>query len=190
MDNYFAIRDFLVEEGHILTRDWLQIYRDVLVNHPEKLLINRKGPEEVYKKATKAFYEAEMMIAENTIPSFSNGHLMTLALQRKMPVLVLQFRDRPKRYLKRSFIQGIKSDYLELEDYDMQNYQGIIRAFIKKYEDSFKKHRFHLVIDEVERKYLDWAKFKHGDSRTHLIRDAIRKAIDGDEEYSNYLKKE
>jgi len=157
---YLAIRDFLVEEGHILTRDWLGIYRDALLNHPEKLLISSDhGPEKVYQLATKAFYEAEVLIAEDTVSSFSNGHLMTLALQRKMPVLVLHIQGKKKTYLKKSFIQGIKSDYLEIKQYDLSTYKQIIRTFLKKYEDSFIRHRFHLVIDEVERKYLDWAQF-------------------------------
>jgi hypothetical protein len=188
-EQYFALRDFIVEEGHVITRDWLQIFRHELVNAPEKLLLNQKGPEEVYKKATEAFYKSEIMIAENTIPSFSNGHLMTLALQRKMPVLVLQFNNRPKRYLKRSFIQGIKSEYLEIADYDMNNYKDIIGSFLKKYENAGHKTRFNLVIDEVERKYLDWAENKYDLSRTKVIRESLRKAINEDEDYKKFLRK-
>lgn len=188
-ENYFAIRDFLVDEGHVITRDWLQIYRKEFLHAPEKLLISRKGPEEVYKKVTTAFYKSEIMIAENTVPSFSNGHLMTLALQRKMPVLVLQFRNRPKRYLKKSFIQGIKSEYLEIEDYDLSDFKTKVRSFLKKYEHAGRKTRFNLVIDEVERKYLDWAQNKYSLSRTKMIREGLRKFIDEDEEYQKFLEK-
>lgn len=181
---YFAVRDFLAEEGHVITRDWLQIHRKDLVEHPERLLVHRKGPEAVYKIAMKGFYDAEMMIAENTVPSFSNGHLMTLALQRKIPVLVIQLKNRPKRYLKKSFLEGINEPNLEIVDYDLDNYQDVLRSFLNKYEDYHKKHRFHLVIDEVEKRYLDWANHTYDESKTGIIRDALRQRISDDKKYS------
>lgn len=188
--NYFNIRDFLVEESHIITRDWLGIYRKDLVGNPGNLLVKEnENPKKVYELTTKAFYEAELLIVENTVPSFSNGHLITLALQRKMPSLVLTLDSGPKRYLKRSFIQGIDSEYFDLKTYNKDNYKEIIRSFIRKYSNSYLKHRFHLVIDEVERKYIDWAQHQYDTSRTDIIRKAIKKLLEEDDRYGKYLEK-
>lgn len=188
--NYFNIRDLLVEEGHILTRDWIGIYRDDLMANPGNLLVKENdNPKRIYEITTKALYEAELLIVENTVPSFSNGHLITLGLQRKMPSLVLTLESGPKRYLKKSFIQGIDSEYFDLKTYNKDNYKEVIRSFIRKYSNSYLKHRFHLVIDEVERKYVDWAQHQYDTSRTDVIRKAIRNALENDGEYRRYLQK-
>ncbi|SRR5260221_5945028 len=182
-ENYFAIRNFLVEDGHLLTRDWLKPTLDKIQEGQRKI-----GVEEIYTAVMKAINEADMVIIEDTVSNFSTGHQITVALQRNKPVLVL--RAQPKRkFFDKSFLDGLKSPNLEIHEYNLKNYKEIIRAFIKKFENSNKKNRFHLVIDEVERKYLDWAQFQKGESRTTLIRKSLRKTINEDPKYQEYLKK-
>lgn len=50
-----------------------------------------------------------------------------------------------------------------------------------------KKNRFHLVLSEVERKYLDWYTYNNHESRTKLIRRAIKEMLEKDKEYKKYL---
>jgi hypothetical protein len=73
-------------------------------------------------------------------------------------------------------------------EYNLENYQEIIHKFLKKYADANVRNRFHLVLSEVERKYLDWGHFNKQQSRTKMIREAIRKNIDTDNEYQKYLQ--
>jgi len=179
---YFSIREFLIEEGHVLTRDWLPItYKYAKKNK------RIKSVENIYEAVMRAVSDSELVIIEDTISGFSTGHQITMALQRQKPTLVLWQKSK-KMHFNKGFIEGIKSDYLEVTQYDLKNYKEIIRAFINKYSKATQKHRFHLVIDEVERKYIEWAKFQKGKSRTKIIRQAIRKEIREDEEYQDYLK--
>ncbi len=185
-DYYTAIRDLLVEDGHVITRDWLNMYKNDFLNNPKRFdFAFEKAP--VYEAVLKAAMEAEMLIFEDTVSSFSNGHLMTLALQRQKPVLVMWIKGKKKTYLKTSFIHGIKSDYLQISEYSMENYRDVVRSFINKYEKHYQRHRFNLVIDEVEKKYLDWASHKYNKTRTRLIKDAIRSKLEHDDEYKSYL---
>lgn len=180
--NYFAIRDFIVAEGHVLTRDWLL---------PTPKAISEKkrthGAEKIYQAVMQAVNEADMLIVEDTVSNFSTGHQITVGLQRRKPVLVL-WQGRKNKYFDNTFLHGVRSDYLQISEYTLENYQEIIRAFINKYSKATERHRFNLVIDEVERKYLEWAKFKYDRSRTEMIRKSIRQAIDSDQDYQEYLR--
>ncbi len=173
----------LISESHILTRDWLSDAKDRI----DQGKIDRSDIKEIYQECMKALNEADLVIIEDTVSNFSTGHQITVALQRQKPTLVL--RSVPKnQHFKNSFIEGIESDSLEVHKYDDSNLEDIIRTFIKKYENANQKNRFHLVLSEVERKYLDWAQFSKNKSRTKLIRDAIRKSMEEDGEFREYLK--
>ena len=76
-----------------------------------------------------------------------------------------------------------------MSEYDQKNLESIIGTFIEKYEDSGEKNRFHLVLNHLERRYLDWGQYAKGKSRTQIIRQALRKEIDSDEGYNKYLSK-
>lgn len=181
---YYMIRGFLVKEGHILTRDWLQLIRD----REEGIEIPKLNAKERYHYVVSALTNTKILIIEDTVSSFSNGHLITLALVKKIPVLVLWHEKLKKKKFKTNFIEGIESDYLEIHKYNEKNYKDIIRGFIKKYTKTGEKNRFHLVLDGIEREYLDWAQYNYKKSRTEVIRGSIRKTIDKDEEYQRYLK--
>jgi len=183
-DSYFSIRNFLVEQGHILTRDWLP--------HAEERI--RSGDtdireiKEIYKACVQAIREADIVIIEDTVSNFSTGHQITLALQFKKPTLVL-WRGKKHRQFKQMFIHGIESDFLQITEYTLNNFDEVIQIFINKYENFSEKNRFHLVLNNVERMYLDWAQFIKGKSRTKVIREALQNEIENDDEYEQYLSK-
>lgn len=181
---YSSIRDFLIEDKHILTRDWIPRANSRIKEVGKVEITDIK---QIYSDCIKAINESELVIIEDTVSNFSTGHQITIALQRQKPTLVLW--NKPKhRHFKQTFIQGLDSEYLEVHEYNLKNYQSIIRTFINKYKDAHKKNRFHLVLSDVERRYLDWAQFNNGESRTNIIRDGIRAKMNKDEEYNKYLK--
>lgn len=166
-----------------MTRDWLP-------HTPPQISRRRRSRniKDIYRSVRKAIAEADLLIVEDTVSDFATGHQITLGLQRRKPVLVMHLDD-PKGSFADTLLDGIESDYLQVSTYDLDNYQQIIQEFIAKYEDAGNKHRFNLVIDEVERKYLEWAKYRYGQSRTRIIRTALRKAIEQDKDYSKYLRR-
>lgn len=180
--NYFAIRDFLVSEDHILTRDWLGRAKN-RIDEGKMEIANIK---EIYKDCIDSLIEADLVIIEDTVSNFSTGHQITLALQRQKPTLVLWCRPK-HRHFHQTFIQGIESEYLEVKEYNIKNYKEIIRTFIKKYENAKQRNRFNLVISDMERKYLDWRQFNTHKSRTSIIRESIRKSMSDDAAYKKYL---
>ncbi len=183
-DTYFEIRNLLVDLDHTLTRDWLAKTESRINNNQ----IEIEDIEEIYQGCMKAINEADVVIIEDTVSNFSTGHQITVALQRQKPVLVL-WSGNKHRHFKKMFIHGIKSNYLEVHQYNKDNMSEIIKTFLNKYEYARAKNRFHLVLDNVERSYLDWAEFNKDSSRTSIIRDAIRKEIEQDDEYRKYLAK-
>ena len=46
------------------------------------------------------------------------------------------------------------------------------------------------ILNQVERRYVDWVSFKTGKSRTNIIREAVRKTILQDKKYNKYLSEE
>jgi hypothetical protein len=180
-ENYHAIRNFLVDKGHIITRDWLPYVEKQMINGETELDIKK-----IYEGCVEAIRQADLIIVEDTVSNFSTGHQITLALRFRKPTLVL-WQGAKHRQFSQMLIHGIDSDILEVREYTLEQLPNILQTFMTKYEDSAEKSRFHLVLDGTERMYLDWAQFVKGKSRTKVIREALRQAIDQDEEYEQYL---
>lgn len=182
-DKYFAIRDFLVAKGYTLTRDWLKHTQ----NRIDTGEVELRDVKSIYRQCMEAIRDADVVIIEDTVSNFSTGHQITVALQRQKPTLVLW--NQPKhRHFKQTFIQGIDSEYLQVAEYKTtEEFQNIITAFVKRYQHAKQRNRFHLVLSESEREYLDWAQYTSGKSRTELIRLLLRQSIDTDQAYQKYL---
>jgi NAD-dependent SIR2 family protein deacetylase len=166
-----------------LTRDWLPHTKELI----SKGNTDARDIKNVYKACIEAIKESDLVIIEDTVSNFSTGHQITLALQTKKPTLVL-WNGEKHRQFKQMFIHGIDSDILQISEYTNENLEDIIRSFIHKYEKVHERNRFHLVLNNVERNYLDWAQFVKNKSRTKVIRDALRVEIESDSEYDKYLK--
>lgn len=181
--DYHAIRDYLADNGHILTRDWLEETE----RHAQAG--NRELPniKKIYKACVEAIREAELVIIEDTVSNFSTGHQITLALQMRKPTLVL-WQGKKHRHFNQMFIHGIESDLLQVAEYAKENLEDTLQTFINTYEDKPAKNRFHLVLSGRERRYLDWAQFVKNNSRTNVIRSALKQAIDNDTDYQTYLQ--
>lgn len=183
-ESYYTIRNYLVKQGYVLTRDWLA--------NADERIYNGNGDfqdvRQVYRACVAAIKEADLVIVEDTVSNFSTGHQITLALRARKPTLVL-WREDKHHELNRMFIQGIESDALQLAEYNMGNLEETLAVFIKKYGNMQEESRFNLILNGVERAYLDWVRFTTGKSRTRVIRDVLRERIDHDTDYQRYLLK-
>lgn len=180
---YYEIRDFLVAEGHTLTRDWLHN----LKHNPREVESVNNGSEAIYQLTLAALHRADALIVENTVESFSNGHLITIALQRRIPILVLEQTTEP-RYFPKTLIHGINDDYLQIKHYQATAYRELIRLFLHQSQLLVEKHHFHLVLSGVEKAYLDWLKEHTGQTHTTTIRANLKKQIQHDRQFREYLK--
>ena len=183
-DLYFGIRNFLISQGHTLTRDWLPHTEEALKKG--KLDMTR-DIRQIYKECINSIKEADVVIIEDTISNFSTGHQITVALQNKKPTLVL-WQGRKHRQFRQMFIHGIDSDILQVSEYELKDLNDTIETFINKYESFAEKNRFHLVLNNVERNYLDWAQFTKNKSRTKIIKEGLKNIIESDDGYARYLR--
>jgi hypothetical protein len=184
-DTYFGIRNFLIKQGHTLTRDWLPHTEEALKLDQTDLTRNIKR---IYQECIKSIKEADLVIIEDTVSNFSTGHQITVALQSRKPTLVL-WQGKKHRQFKQMFIHGVESDILQVSEYEPEELDKVITTFVNKYENATERNRFHLILDNVERSYLDWAQFTKNKSRTKVIREALRNALENDTEYSEYMSK-
>jgi len=181
-DSYYAIRDRLATE-HILTRDWLEETERHMQAGNKEL----PGIKTIYKACVEAIREAELVIIEDTVSNFSTGHQITLALQMRKPTLVL-WQGKKHQHFNQMFIHGIESDLLQVREYTPDTLADVLQTFINTYEDKPEKNRFHLILNGWERRYLDWAQFTRNRSRTKVIREALKQAIENDPDYRAYLQ--
>lgn len=178
--HYFAIRDHLVDSGHVLTHDWLHKFKESDKALPEKT------PRSEYLKVIKGVEQGDVLIFESTLSSFSTGYLLTMGLQQKKPILVMWLESSPWANRK-GFMEVIESEFLETTSYNEKNMKQVLDQFLNKYEKYGPRHRFNLVIDDVERQYLEWLSYEKFKTKTALIREMIRKDLGGDESYKKYL---
>lgn len=181
---YFAIRDYIVEQGHTLTRDWIgETY-----SRYERKITEIKDVKKVYEESISSLRKADLVIVEDTVSNFSTGHQITLALQARKPTLVL-WKGPKHRQFNKMFIHGIDSELLEVAEYTENSFKEIISKFVHKFEKIDQENRFNLVLKSYEREYLDWAKFNRDESRTQVIKKALKQIIDDDKEYQEFLRK-
>lgn len=181
-ESYYAIRNWLVDNGHVITRDWLPRVEKQMQEGETELDIKK-----IYEGCVEAIRKADLIVVEDTVSNFSTGHQITLALRYRKPTLVL-WQGKKHHPFKQMLIHGIDSDILQVSEYTLEDLPDILQAFVNKYENSADKSRFHLVLNGAERKYLDWAQFIKGQSRTQVIRGALRQAMDSDGQYEDYLR--
>ncbi len=184
-DTYFSIRNHIISSGHTLTRDWLPHTEESL---KQGRLDMTRDIKQIYKECTKSIKESDLVIIEDTVSNFSTGHQITVALQDRKPTLVL-WQGTKYRQFNQMFIHGIESDILQVSEYLPKDLTEVIDTFINKYENVNEKNRFHLILNNMERNYLDWAQFTKNKSRTKVIRESLRKEIEKDSEYNKYLSK-
>ena len=169
--------------GHTLTRDWLPHTEEALKMGKVDMTRDIK---KIYQECIKAIKESDLIIIEDTVSNFSTGHQITVALQNKKPTLVLWQGDKHRQF-NQMFIHGIDSDILQISTYQPKSLKETINNFINKYENVLERNRFHLVLNNMERTYLDWAQYTKNKSRTKVIREALKEVIEKDLDYNNYL---
>lgn len=179
---YHQIRSFLIDDGHILTRDWIP-RAEKRINAKEKELYDIR---EIYKETIRGIDEADLVIIEDTISNFSTGHQITIALMRQKPTLVLWSGEKHKHF-NQMYIHGIESEGLEIAKYEINNLNNLLKNFINKYKNFAQKDRFNLVINGAQRDYLDWKHYTTGISRTKLIKELLDEKIVHDSSYQDYL---
>lgn len=182
--NYLEICRIAREFGHTIARDWL----DEAIKH---LNDKEKHPvdwKEIFHEISKSVLASDAAIFENTVSSFSTGYQLSLALERRKPVLLLYAKGEKRDY-KDTFAAGIESDLITLREYTSDNLKIVLSDFFAKSARGGEKIRFNFFVDKNIENYLDWAAFTYKKSKADILRELVNdQMLRSDLQYKNYLK--
>ncbi|MBU0708761.1 hypothetical protein KJ596_03340 [Patescibacteria group bacterium] len=177
-DSYLSIRDSIKQQGHTLTRDWL----DTSIEYVNKNQSDTPSSE-LYSDVIAAILSADAVVLEGTVPSMSIGHQLSVALHKGKHVLLLTKRSSKK--LKDFFIVGAESPLLTVKTYNIDSLTLILTDFFADINGGTKA-RFNLVMNKHQDNYVEWAAFTYKKSKTEIIKDSINKQISHDTRYQEY----
>lgn len=178
---YFNIRDYLKKLGCVILFDWLDDADKFYQTDYKIRNINR-----IYRKVVRAIDAANAIVIEYTVPNFSSSHQINYSLFRRKPTLVMRLHKDNPRFAD-SYIEAIDSDYLTIKEYNLHSYKKIISEFIGMSKIGKGQRRYNVVLGRKQKYYLDWASSIYGQSRSKIVRNAIDKTIDKDDEYKKYI---
>ncbi|MDO8608921.1 MAG: hypothetical protein Q7R95_00070 [bacterium] len=103
----------------------------------------RKNYTHNYKKIVDKIDSSDIMIVESTVPSMAVGHFLTLALTKRMPVLVL-YTHNPH-----GLLIGNPNNLLFFKKYSqtgLDDLKEIIKKWTENVDKSVLKNRFNLML--------------------------------------------
>ena len=155
------IRDYILKNGHKLTRDLLT----------ETKQSDSDLPEEIFNVVSKAISESQAIVIEASEMSLSLGYVLTQSLSLGKPVLFLRYKNAN---LKRGrFAETIKSKLLTSIIYkNEEDLAENLENFLN--QNKYIKTRFNLVIPNELDSYIIRASRSRKISKTEYIINLIK----------------
>lgn len=104
------------------------------------------NPEKLFEREMKTIEKADLMVAEVTVPSWGTAFLIEHALEHRIPVLALFYKDALHRLP--AMIAGHPELYLD--HYDEDNVESVIGHFFKFAEETKNRRGKLLVLDGID----------------------------------------
>ncbi|MGI5826760.1 MAG: hypothetical protein ACOX50_05115 [Patescibacteria group bacterium] len=182
--NYYReIRNYLVKNNLVVVFDWIDDAYDYKVENPS----GSRNIKNLFKKVTNAIDEADISVIEYTVPNFSSSHQIMYSILKRKPTLVMRLQK--DNSFSDSYLEAIESPFLLVKEYTLKNYKEILDEFIGYCQIEDGLNRYNVVLDKKQKYYLDWASSKRVKSRSEMIREAIDRIVEEDEEYKKYISK-
>ncbi len=178
---YLKIRQHLIDQGHVLTDDWIGDHGEWIENNPH----SKRGIKDVYSDIITAIKDADVSVIEFTVPNFSTSHQITFSLHRRKPTLVMRLKK--DNTFKDSYIEALNSPYLKLVQYNKDNIAEVIDDFLGYSAIESGLKRYNIVLGKNHKYYLDWAANKYDQSRSQIIRDLVEGKMKKDKDFKIYL---
>jgi hypothetical protein len=165
------ILNIVREEGHEITRDWIdEAYDSVVSGEKQEKLDWRK----IHQANADALSKADVAIVDATRRSYSVGFQVATAIHQKKPVLVLTRNNA----LAGTFGSGVQSDFVQHLNYtDTDTLRKGIADFLRDNTMDSKDLRFNFFIDRQIHNYLRWASYSSGKTKSEIIRELIEREI-------------
>jgi hypothetical protein len=166
---YDLIERTIKAEGHTLAKEWLQEYRD---KQADPTHFSNEEWEDINSSTLTAIQEADAIIIEASIPSFSMGYISALALARKKPLLML-FNSRPQPYILDSSNSLKRAEVYHNEE----QLQVVVASFLKDIDVDANNLRFNMVLDREIYNFLNWESVNTGKTKAQIIREVLKERI-------------
>ena len=129
--------------------------------------------------------DADALIADITISSAGPGYDIATALGLKKPVLVLKHEsDTSKRGPHSITIK--KNQLLNYIKYNDTNFEKVLKDFLVQAEGKLDT-KFILIIPAKIDQYLEWSSSYKRMHKAQLVREAIEKYMDKDEDWKEFV---
>jgi len=166
---------------------------EILENQFTDRVLGKYGiltPQQVLDRDEKAFRESDIFTAEITLGGFSEGYFYASALAQKKPILFLINEKYFKKGILTDLIRGSGSQLVSCEYYNEKNLKEILGKHLSK-PKKFSLTKFNFIITPYIADYLDWVNHVKKKSKSeHLRESVIKKIIETDEEYQNFLSEQ
>jgi len=175
-DRYRSIVDKLNELGHKVSGDHvLGLEYSDIENVDDEFRVK------YYRDMLKKINNSDMVVAEFSDSSASIGHEVTLALDKKIPVLILTEKGKVPQIFRA--LQG--DDQLYIYEYGSEgelllNLEDQVRN-VKEGEDI----RFNFLIPPSMVDYLEWVSKNRRIPKSVFLRDLITRELDNDSEFQS-----
>jgi len=181
-DFYKHIIDTLRRNGHQV----LEYGSDKI---EPKTLLNRDEVDikKIYKELDEYLKQADVYIAEISLPSVGIGYEISQAISTRKPVLTLSYEETEFQPL--ATIEGNKSRYLRHEVYNEKNLERILDDFLKSAKQKLDT-KFILIIPPEIDQYLEWASDYKRMHKAQLVRNAITELMEKDNDWEEFIKDE
>lgn len=154
------------DHGAVLAHNWLEA---ALARKKEDLVADDWSP---YVEANiDAVKRADIVIADLTHYSFSQGFIVAAALQYKKPILAIS-----RNPIDSHTASGITSPLFSYKRYtDNHSLKQIVNSFLDKNTVHTKDLRFNMFLTRHIFKYLEETSRETGKSRSEIIRALVKR---------------
>lgn len=175
MKYFRTIKQAILENGHALTRDWIEEIYEMVANDRYEEEVRKADWKKINKAQTSALGKADVVIVEASARSFSSGYQACLAIQSQKPTLLLT-RGGP---LGGTFRSSLSSDFVRNVEYKTQDeLREAVAQFLAENQVDPKDLRFNFFIDRKIHTYLRWVSYKTGKPQSEIIRELLNREID------------
>ena len=158
--------EIIHDHGGVLAHSWLEA---ALTRDRESLYIENWQP--YVESNLNAVKRADVVIADLTHYSFSQGFLVAAALKHKKPVLAIS-RDT----INDKIICGIDDPLFTLAAYsDTGELTQVAESFLRKNTIHTKDLRFNMFLTRPIYKYLENIMQETGKTKSEIIRELIKR---------------
>lgn len=144
-----------------------------------------KPIEEIYVEASHRIKDADFVVAEaSDFLSPGLGYELGLAIQLKKPVLVAMSKD--SKHVMSEVIEGNPSKYFTLEKYSTSDeLKTVVEKFFKEAKGKLDTKFILIISPEIDR-YLEWAADHKRMHKAQIVRNAVEKQMEEDDEWKEF----